>query len=75
MSRKIRVALVAFGLAWGSVSSATETITYTYDAQGRLIKVVRTGTTNNNNQACYKYDAAGNRIYVQASVGSQFTCP
>jgi hypothetical protein len=43
---------------------ATETITYTYDAKGRLIKVVRTGTVNNNVTTDYTYDKANNRKTV-----------
>jgi YD repeat-containing protein len=48
----------------GSVSSPTqaaETITYTYDAKGRLTKVARTGSVNNNVQAQYTHDKANNR--------------
>ena len=60
----------------GSVPAlADETITYTYDARGRLVKVVHTGTVNNNNQACYKYDKADNRTNVQVNVGSLPACP
>lgn len=40
---------------------AGETITYTYDAKGRLVKVVRTGTVNNNVQTTYTHDKADNR--------------
>ena len=43
---------------------ASETITYTYDARGRLVKVVRTGSVNNNVSAEYKYDKADNRTNV-----------
>ena len=49
--------------------SASETITYSYDAKGRLTKVVRTGTVNNNVQAQYAYDKADNRSNV-ATTGS-----
>jgi hypothetical protein len=40
---------------------AAETITYTYDAKGRLTKVVRSGTVNNNVQTTYVHDKANNR--------------
>ena len=43
--------------------------------EGRLIKVVHTGTVHNNNQVCYKLDKAGNRINVKSTVGSTPTCP
>jgi YD repeat-containing protein len=58
-----------------SAATAAETITYTYDARGRLVKVVHTGTVNNNNQACYKYDKADNRTTVQTTVASLPACP
>ena len=38
-----------------------ETITYRYDARGRLVKVERTGTVNNNVNTSYTYDKADNR--------------
>jgi len=68
-----KIALFAVGLAMltsAVAASAAETITYTYDARGRLIKVVSTGSVNNNNQACYKIDKADNRTNVQVNVGS-----
>ena len=40
---------------------AGETITYTYDAKGRLVKVVHTGAVNNNVQTTYTHDKADNR--------------
>ncbi|WP_257543892.1 hypothetical protein [Sphingopyxis sp. DBS4] len=46
---------------------ATETITYTYDAKGRLVKVVRTGTVNNNVTAEYTHDKADNRTRLKVT--------
>jgi hypothetical protein len=40
---------------------AAETIAYSYDAKGRLIKTVRTGTVNNGVQTTYAHDKANNR--------------
>ncbi len=74
-STKAALAAVALALLGSSTASATETITYTYDARGRLIKVVHTGTVNNNNQACYKYDKADNRTNVTTTVNSLPACP
>jgi hypothetical protein len=54
----IMLSLIALGAT--HVSSG-ETITYTYDAKGRLVKVVRTGTVNNNVQTTYTHDKANNR--------------
>jgi hypothetical protein len=45
-------------------SFASETISYSYDASGRLVKVVHTGTVNNNLQATYAHDNADNRVNV-----------
>lgn len=76
MPRTIRFAIAALALGLiGSTASAAETVTYTYDARGRLIKVVHTGTVNNNNQVCYKLDKAGNRKNVKATINSLPVCP
>jgi YD repeat-containing protein len=79
MSRATKAAVIAIalGLIGSTAASATgnETITYTYDARGRLIKVVHSGTGNNNNQACYQYDKADNRTNVTTSVNSLPPCP
>jgi hypothetical protein len=53
------------GLA--SSAMAAETITYTYDAKGRLVKVVRTGTVNNNVTVEYTHDKADNRTRVKTT--------
>ncbi len=42
-------------------AGAAETITYTYDARGRLVKVERTGTVNNGVTTDYVIDKAENR--------------
>lgn len=72
---KIAAGLLFTELVYSSAAWATETITYTYDARGRVIRVVHTGTVNNNNQACYKYDKADNRSNVKVTVGSLPACP
>jgi hypothetical protein len=56
-------------LTFGIVASATaayaaETITYKYDAKGRLVEVKRTGTVNNNVTTTYSHDKADNRKNV-----------
>ena len=59
------IALVAAGLAvTAAAAMASETVTYTYDARGRLVKVERKGTVNNNVSAEYKYDKGDNRTNV-----------
>ena len=62
---KVLIAAVALGIA--AAAMATETITYTYDARGRLVKVERTGSVNNNVKAEYKYDKADNRTNVNVT--------
>jgi phage baseplate assembly protein W len=52
--------VVSLGFLSASASAA-ETVTYTYDAKGRLVKVTHTGTTNNNVETQYTYDKANNR--------------
>jgi YD repeat-containing protein len=56
------IALIAASIA--SSAHAAETLTYTYDAKGRLTKVVRTGSVNNNVQAQYTHDKANNRTTI-----------
>lgn len=66
MTTRIAVAIAAGAAALlaATAASAAETITYTYDARGRLVKVVRTGTVNNNEQTVYALDKEGNRTNV-----------
>lgn len=51
----------ALAMAVAGPVFAGEAITYTYDAKGRLVKVVHTGTVNNNLQTTYTHDKADNR--------------
>jgi hypothetical protein len=46
---------------------ASETITYTYDAKGRLVKVERSGTVNDGVKAEYTHDKANNRRNVKVT--------
>jgi hypothetical protein len=46
---------------------AAETITYTYDVKGRVVKVVRTGSVNNNVTYDYVHDKANNRKKVKVT--------
>ena len=50
-------------------AAATETITYSYDARGRLVQVARTGTVNNGVTTTHQYDRADNRV-VKTTTGS-----
>jgi hypothetical protein len=72
MARKCTSAIViactlVLGVAASSLVSAAETITYTYDAKGRLVKIVHTGTVNNNVVSNYTFDNADNRKTVKVT--------
>lgn len=61
----VRLVLAATAVsAVPALTWATEIITYTYDAKGRLVKVERSGTVNNGVKAEYKHDKADNRTTV-----------
>lgn len=63
--RKRVVLFIAGSLAITHVPSfSAETITYVYDAKGRLIEARRTGTVNNNVKSNYYYDRAHNRSRI-----------
>lgn len=73
--RLVRPLLIAVtGLALAVPALAAETITYSYDAKGRLVKVERTGTINNGVQTTYTHDKADNRTNVK-TVGSPNSAP
>ena len=52
---------VAAGITSTQPARAGETITYTYDARGRLVKVERSGTVNNGVTTTYTLDRADTR--------------
>jgi YD repeat-containing protein len=52
-------ALAAAALA--AAAQAAETITYLYDARGRLVRIERTGSVNNGVATSYQLDKADNR--------------
>ncbi|MDR6834240.1 MULTISPECIES: hypothetical protein [unclassified Sphingopyxis] len=59
--------LAISGLANATPVAAAETVTYTYDAKGRLMKVVRTGSVNNNVTVDYEHDKADNRTRLKTT--------
>lgn len=59
--------LIGALLGLSTATNAAETITYTYDAKGRLVKVVRTGTVNNNVTVEYEHDKADNRTRLKTT--------
>ncbi|MEM8918912.1 MAG: hypothetical protein AAGE37_08645 [Pseudomonadota bacterium] len=52
-------AIALIGLS--APAMATETVTYTYDELGRLVRTQQSGTVNNGVDTQIDYDAAGNR--------------
>lgn len=70
-----KLALAAAGLALAPAAQANETITYTYDALGRLVAAQHSGTVNNGRADSLCYDAAGNRaLYKSSPAGSMTAC-
>jgi uncharacterized protein RhaS with RHS repeats len=71
MRQKHKWALLAAGSAVAAASAAiaAETIVYRYDARGRLVKVERSGSVNNNVVTNYSFDKADNRT-VKTTTGS-----
>jgi len=60
--RKYEMILIAgAGLAGAAAALASETVTYSYDARGRLVGAAHTGSVNNGAVATYGYDKADNR--------------
>ena len=51
----------AVGSFLPSVAGASETITHSYDARGRLKQVAHSGSVNNGVTTTYGYDKANNR--------------
>lgn len=66
---KLERLLFAAPVLLGAMSPAiaAETVTYTYDAKGRLTKVVRTGSVNNNVTVDYEHDKADNRTRLKTT--------
>lgn len=67
-----RVGLAACLISLGApgIALASETITYTYDYQGRVTNVAHSGSINSGVQAAYTYDAADNRTNVTVTGSS-----
>ncbi len=66
MRTSILIGLTLAAMITSSVQ-ASETVTYTYDAKGRLVKVERSGTVNNGVKAEYTHDKANNRKNVKVT--------
>lgn len=64
--RYLHLALTGAALLLPAAASAAETITYRYDAKGRLTTVSHAGTVNNGAVTTYAYDQADNRTLHRA---------
>ena len=69
MNRRTIIELVSTAIitAIAGVAAASETVTYSYDALGRLVKTQHAGSINNNVISNYVYDPAGSRNQVQVT--------
>ena len=65
--RQLKYLLGSTALFVAGSALATETVTYTYDARGRLVKVERTGTVNDGAKVEYTLDKADNREKVKST--------
>lgn len=57
----IRSLILLSVLFMPSIAAAADTVTYTYDALGRLVAVSNTGGPNDGVDSAIAYDPAGNR--------------
>ncbi|MDP8995055.1 MAG: hypothetical protein M3N07_08780 [Pseudomonadota bacterium] len=65
-----RALLVGGAAALGATGAlAHEIVEYSYDARGRLVKVVRSGTVNNGVTTAYEHDKADNRTRRETKTG------
>lgn len=56
-----RTGVAGFGLALAGTALASETVTYQYDARGRLVRIEHGGGANDGTATDYGYDHADNR--------------
>jgi hypothetical protein len=60
--KKVEIlAAAGIALAAAAAAHAAETLTYSYDARGRLVRVQHNGSVNANVATNYSYDRADNR--------------
>lgn len=75
MSRGLLFSVSAMALLCASALGATETVTYSYDAQGRLVQSVISGTVNNGQTSSTTFDTAGNRTNYSVSLSGGASPP
>lgn len=64
---KAAASLMLVGGGAGGAARAAETISYNYDARGRLVKVTHSGTVNDGVVTRYAIDKADNRLSMTVS--------
>ena len=67
MSKFLSGAAIIGMLTAPAALQAGETVTYTFDARGRLVKVERAGTVNDGAKVEYTLDKADNRKKVRST--------
>lgn len=65
--RKVEWIAIVTLVTVAGAASAAETVTYSYDAKGRLIQVTHSGSVNNNVVVNYTFDAADNRKNIKVT--------
>ena len=67
MRKRGKILFIVSALGLAAAAYASETITYSYDARGRLVRVAHSGSVNNNVTANYAYDKGDNRTNVNVA--------
>ncbi len=67
MIRYASYGFVVFTLAATIPIAAAETVTYKYDAKGRLVQVSHSGSVNAGTTTIYTHDKADNRSNVKVT--------
>ena len=66
--RGLLISVSVIALMMPAYANATETVTYSYDAQGRLVQSVINGSVNNGQTSSTTFDAANNRTNYNVSL-------
>lgn len=73
LSLPLAVGILA--LCTPGAAKSSETIVYTYDAKGRLVKAERSGTSNSGVKYEYSHDHANNRRNLKVTGSSNSPPP
>lgn len=72
--RVVLGALAVFAIAGGAPSTSAQTVTYSYDAMGRLKTSSVSGGPSNGTNTAICYDAANNRVRYVTNTGGSASC-